>query len=210
MTSSDKTSVPSVDLPSPESWARLVAFLHYAAEVDRTEMAGAEMPGHRASWVASFAVLAFLIEQPALGDPAIVPVLRLTAALADLRHGKVSAMFKPARAPGRSPNSSAFECIKGVAARTMTELMASGQDKWEAARLVARACGTMRGYGAVTSKTVAGWRNVLEAGAGPGAPERGAALFAYNKPLPASYGAAPRERARKLLVELRRHARQLI
>lgn len=195
----------SVPLPDPSSWARLMEDLHRAAEIDQNEPADADMPGHAASWVALHHLYAFLLAQPAIAtSPDILaPLARLTSAMVDLRHGRVSPMFKPKRGRGRPPNSSAFEIVKGTAARAMSELMDSGMSKRDASEAVARTCAKVRGNDAITATQVEGWRDTYEAGAGRGAPEDGPGLLAYKRAIPTEFGATSSERAQGLLEALR-------
>lgn len=195
----------TVELPDSESWGQFVLDLLHAAEVEKQERPHTEPAGFAAAWVALHAVNRFLLQQPTLRQHAQIfaPLANLENALIDIRRGKAPPMLKPMPPAHRPPNLTDFEQTKGLAARAMSELMTGGVPRWDAARTVAKAIGSLRGAGKVTAKTVDGWRHTLEGGAGPGAPQDGPALHAYRKELPKSFGDTPRQRGDGLVEMLR-------
>jgi hypothetical protein len=203
------TPAAVIELPDPLSWAQLVAELRRAAEIDQNEAPETELPGHSAAWVALHGLYKFLLQQRVFqADPSpVAPLARLYGAMIDLRHGHVSKMFKPKRHNGRPTNDMIYETIKATTALAMTKLMRSGMSKPAAARAVAKAYRSRHGR-RITWQTVAGWRDTLEAGEGPGAPKDGAALFAYGKPsMP--LGDTDRQQADGLIEALRSSASRL-
>lgn len=201
-----------IEQPDPRSWLELVTALREAAKIDGADGLDSGPQGHAAAWRAMHDLCHFLLQQRVFqSDPSILaPITRLCAAMTDIRNGKASPMFKPAPLGHRPPNPSAFEIIKGTAARAMTELMNAGMDKWDAAKEVAEACGNLRDHGTITKEQVARWRDLLETGEGPGAPKDGPALFAYRNQLPPEFGDTPLRRGEGLVEALRGHSERLV
>jgi hypothetical protein len=202
-----KIAMSAIDLPDPRSWAELVMGLRHAAEIDRTESADAKPHGHLAAWLAVHHIFSFLQQQRVIqNDPQVLaPVARLYNAMDDVYHGRKPAMFEGTPPNHRPSDATGFALLKGNAARALSEFRLSGMPKEEAAKRVARACGVVPGHGRVTSKNVSDWRAWLQRRPGPSGtpPKDGPALFAYQKPLPASMGSTPLERAESLIKALR-------
>ena len=193
--------------PTMSSWIDLVVQLRNGADQDLAHLEDVDQPsGLVTSAHALHHLVQFLESQPLFAQDSshLLPLKRLSSAVIDLMSGKVSGMFLPQKRPGRPGNASAFEIVKALAARAMSELMAAGLPRQKAAQAVAERCKP------TTWKTVAKWRENLMAGAGPGNPAGGPALFAFNRPLEAEMGATPRERAAHLLAELESVAHQLL
>ena len=177
-------------LPRPDDWADLISDLWMASQ-------GAYHPdlppGASGPMMALFAVNAFFQKQHVvMSNGAALPLIQLAAALAELADGHVAQMFKPVtKSPGGRPaNSMAHEMMKGLAARAMAELMEGGATKAEASGRVGRAIGEK-------PATVAGWRDRLSAGPGPGASDE--AVSSYRDPLPPLPNSTPTERGERLL-----------
>jgi hypothetical protein len=200
----------TIDPPDPRSWAALVLGLRQAAEIDRTESPDAKPPGHRAAWLALHYLFSFLQEQRTIqNDPRVLaPIARLYNGMDDVHQGRKPPIFEGTPPNHRPGDTTGFAVLKGNAARALSEFRLSGMPKEEAAKRVARACGVVPGHGRVTSKNVSDWRIWLQRRPGrPGAPPKdGAALFAYQKPLPAYMGSTPLERAESLITALRAEA----
>jgi hypothetical protein len=194
--------------PDHKSWADLIIQLRWNAERERIRPSPAtDLPAGLDSSIFALRQLTMFIQrQPHfIRHPEdLKQIARLYEALLGLRRGHTSPMLKVRRPKSRPENGVGYETVKGTAARAMSELVkGKAMRPNEAARVVARACGA-------TAKKVERWREMMEQGPGPGAPEGGAALFAYRKPLPPNFGDTPSERGKKLLESLRAEAREWV
>jgi hypothetical protein len=90
--------------------------------------------------VALAVVIDFLRWHPGLEESgALVPLVHIVQALADLNQGTVAAMFKPSPTKGgRAPDSRPVLTVEVWSAATMTVLMKLGQTQKDAAKEVAR------------------------------------------------------------------------
>ncbi len=200
--------VVTIVVPDLERWARLTEELQ-AAEIEDRGRPAIEPPGWAGPRATLQSILGFLASVFPNDTNILDPLLRLNCAMIDLQDGLVSPMFKPSPQNGRPHNPTLFETTKGTAARAMNELMVDGMPRKAAAQAVLKACGSLRHHGKITWKTIAGWRDVLDAGEGPGAPAAGAALFAYRRPLPDRFGDFPGGRGAALIEALRAQAGRL-
>ena len=121
-----------------------------------------------------------------------MPLLQLQAAIVDLADGRVSPMFKPRERPNRHPGKRQTDAfLMAMAARAMSELMEGGASEAAAALKVARALGGK-------ASTIKNWRDRLNQGPGPGAPQ--AAVDHYRAPLPSWPGSTGTQRGERLLA----------
>ena len=94
------------------------------------------------------------------------------------------------------------EFYQGIAARALSEFMAAGENKDQAARGIATKLNNAGcDIGEVTATTVINWRERLEQGQGPGASEH--AVKQYRMPVP---GDTPKERGENLLKAIAHRA----
>ena len=149
-------------------------------------------------------IVAILEEQTIfIRDPeALIALKRLQGAMFGLWKGEVHPMFRPPPTLGRPKIGDTKSQMRGTAARAMSELMAGGMAKHDAALAVANALRGHKRLGTVTANVVTRWRARIEEGEGaPGVTD--ATLTAYRQPIPADMGATPLERGRALIAELR-------
>jgi hypothetical protein len=214
--------------PDPDDWAHFVAMLRLSAAIDSDASNNPDEPGASIvpSMCAMRAIVSFLQGHPHLDEhgEAVAPLNRLSAALNDLSEGRMPPMFKPVRipgVPGAPGNRMAVETIKGLAARTVSELCESGMSLTEASRAVCVALQraserergmqdspSQKGFGKITPATVKNWRARIMEGSGPGASK--AAVWQYNQPLPLGVGLTPQQRSQNLLKVLRERAASMI
>jgi hypothetical protein len=199
------------ELPQPNDWADFIAMLRHSAELDRQGYAHPGMPENATGCVHALkAVISLLQRQPGLmrrGDLALL--LRLHGALVDLAAGRASPIFKPVhRAAGAPGKGATFAHIQGLAARALAELVDGGMPVRDAAQRVARALKTGRkDMGDVTPETIINWRERIEQGPGPGAPED--AIRSFLEPLPPSMGDTPLKRGNNLVKVLKERSAML-
>lgn len=201
------------DPPNPDFWLKLVAIMHEASEVARRQETKLGSPGGLLSIQSAIHDIAKLFsEQPYFmrRKELCAPLFRLSIALLDLNHGRVSWMFKPSRGKGNPGQASNLAILKGIAARAMKELVDGGTTPEIAAKTVAEALrpASERGLGKVNADTVINWRERFNQGASPGAPP--AALHAYMDAIPPHMGETAEERGKSLVAELRKLAAELI
>lgn len=196
---SAKPSAPApVGCPDPVAWIELVGKLRASARIEREYSADGASPELASTEYALAAVVDFLMKHDgiAAGVDCLGPLMRLYAAVMDLKHGKVHEIFKPARGGGNPGKGIGHEITKGLAAKAMSMLMkGSRTSEKDAAVQVARAL-------EVKPSTIRNWRDNLNQGPGPGASE--AALFAYLSSRPTD-GDTPVEQAHELLSDLKKH-----
>ena len=193
-----------VTTPSHESWLRLCGALIQAAH---TERYGHEYEGAPAGFMAAEsavdAILVYLQGCDGLMQAgAIAPVLRLRSALRDLQEGRQPDLLRPRSRGGRPDTDHRKAAVIGLAARAMTELIASGLPVTAAAGKV---CDAMRsgraiGWQSVKPTTIRNWRSRCEEG--PGADIAPEAIRHYREPLPPGMGDTPGVRANNLLAVL--------
>jgi hypothetical protein len=225
------------NLPDPVSWVQFYIGWRWAEELHRrqteldrrrkkaTEEEEAELkqqqiappecpPGLHAIHYAMLAFWDFLLKQRRLHFVADGhPVARLMTAIGGLAGGGsyVPGFLKPReRAPGSPGKGDGIDFIKGVAARAYERLVAGGQARDEAGRLVASALrqASEGGLGPITGATVRNWQARAEQGPGPGASEWMVAH--YREPLGPCLGSTPLEQGRALLAALEARAASYI
>ena len=193
------------NMPTPESWVNLVVQLRQMAKSQTPKFQNA-LPSE--SWKYSLSafqcLVKFLQAQDVFKERPhdLAPFMHLYDALAHLEQGGIPKLFPDSRKGKRPPEKPTKEVLKALAAKAVDELMSDGMLLDEATAKVAGSCGNLTGGRRVNANTVKNWRATLKSGAGAGAPKGGAALFAYQKPLPASFGATSRERADQLMLTL--------
>lgn len=198
--------------PDPRFWLELVVIMDIVADINRQEAADVSHPGQAATQYMIFNLAKLFAKQSYFLQRGEIcaPMLKLSMALFDLNHGRVSPMLKPsARSNGNPGRTISFGIIKGTAARALTELLEGGTPAPEAAQMVAASlrAASKRGLGQVTAHTVANWRSRLEQGEGPGASK--VELLAYQGTLSPHLGDTPKARGHNLLNELQNLAAEL-
>jgi hypothetical protein len=187
--------------PARSDVAEMIAFISTAATRERDNGSKGKAPDEReAIELCLQAVLRFLMKQPGLmerGD--YQPLMRLNAALCDLKVGKSSELFEPAKKPkgGHPGGGITYDHLKGIAAQALSRLIEAGDDKKEAAERVARSC--PKNMGKVNAKKVINWRALLMMGVGPGASE--IAVQSFLDPVPGSTPRAQGELILKILAK---------
>lgn len=199
--------------PKASDWAKLVAKLRWAVEVERR---GLEAPGTIAPRIALDALIEFLVKQRCIEQHgAHVPLVRLAGALADLAGGSTPPLFKPTvRKAGNRSKSHAEAVIRGFSVRAAEELIESGVPAPDATRRVATAlrAGKVSGWERINAATVENWRERIRQGVWRRQPVPGAsqeAIDHYLEPLPAALGSSPKQRGEILLKILRERGRAL-
>jgi hypothetical protein len=199
--------------PDATFWMKLVGIMQEAYLIDQGDQRqdGAS-PELRSAQCLVHNIAKLLHEQTffAKRPELCAPLLRVSNALFELNHGRVSPLFKPIQRKGHSPGQpNAHALLKGHAARALSELMASGMPIDDAATKIAMALkqASKKGLRPVTARTVINWRERFEQGPGPGAPQ--AALHVYSRN-PGPPGGTPLERGLGLVEELKRYAALLV
>lgn len=208
--SSHRGQLQAVPRPPAQAWRQLCASLLQIAENEREglEYEGAP-PGFMASEAALHAVLTFLQSSDGLMRAgAVVPVLRLRAAVRDLQEGRQPALLKPRSRGGRPGTDHRSATIIGFAARALDELVTSGAAVNDAARTV---CECMRkgraiGWQAIKPATIKNWRNRCREG--EGADIAPLAIKHFREPLPRGMGATAAIRGQNLLLVLSEAAKR--
>lgn len=196
-------------------WRRKRATEEEEAELERQQIAPPECPpGLHAINYAMMAFWDFLLSQHRLRFVADGhPVTRLMTAIGGLAGGGsyVPDFLKPReRGPGSPGKGDGVDLIKAIAARAYERLVAGGEARDEAGRLVASALrqASEEGLGLVTGATVQNWQARAEQGPGPGASER--MIAHYREPLDPCLGSTPPVQGRALLAALKARAASYI
>jgi hypothetical protein len=189
------------NLPAPNDMADLLVLLRWNAQVDREGIENAELPNGLTACERSIsAILAFLQNQNfSQTHGGSEPLTRLHAGILDIADGIAPALFKPKkRHAGRPGKGITYAALQGLAARTLTELIEGGGNKFEAANRVAKSLKKpSTDMQDVTGETVTNWRERIVQGVGPGAPAE--AVAHYKEPLPLRLGSTPKMRGENLL-----------
>jgi hypothetical protein len=198
------------DLPPPqdlaEDFADLIAAMRWASELDRIGATNKELPDRLTSteYMLRSLLHCFLTIPTLLKGGHLAPLMRLKAAIVDLANGRQSDLFVPViKKPGAPRKSAVHAFVQGMAARTLAELVDSGEPVKQASNRVANAVRNGRkDMRDVTGDTVKNWRARLDEGPGArGAPDD--ALQHYLAPLPLDFGSTSKMRGENLLKMLR-------
>ena len=196
------------DLPPPqvlaENFAYLIAAMRWASELDRIGAANKDLPARLTSTEYMLrALLTYFVTIPILREGGhLAPLMRLQAAIVDLAAGRQSDLFVPViKKPGNPGKGVAHAALQGIAARTLAELVDSGEPVKQASDRVASAVRKGRkDMRNVTGETVKNWRERLMEG------PRGAqddAWKHYMESLPPEAGSTSKMRGEYLLKVLR-------
>jgi hypothetical protein len=187
-----------------ENFADLIAAMCWASELDRIGAANKELPDKLTSTEYMLrALLVCFLEIPTLQNN-LGPLMRLKAEIVDLANGRQSELFVPViKKPGAPRKSTVHAFVQGMTARTLDELVDSGEPVKQASERVANALRKGRkDLRDVTGDTVRNWRARLEEGPGAsGAPDD--AWQHYRAPLPPDFGSTSKMRGENLLKMLR-------
>jgi len=189
-------------LPAPEDVAALLVMLRWYAEIDRQHIENPNLPkGLTVIERSTFAVIEFLrkqhFTQPMGGSE---PLKRLQSAFVDIADGNAPALFRPIESrAGRHGKGVRYETLKGLAARTLSELIEGGDNADEAATRIAKLLGKCGpDMTSVTSATVKNWRNRAMEGKGA-AGMSDTAIYHFSEPLSPVLGKTPKARGECLL-----------
>ena len=156
------------------------------------------------------AVIEFLLSfEGLMRESAVIPLIRLAAALRELQDGKKPALLAPRPRPkgGRPGTDLRQAAVIGLAARAMTELMEAGQTARAASDKVCAAikAGKVVGWQRIKPRTVQAWRaRCMEGEPDPLRPAISRdAWRQYNERLSPDMGNTPADRAERLLFVLR-------
>jgi hypothetical protein len=133
-----------------------------------------------------------------------VPIVRLQDGLLGLQQGRIDAMLRPTRHPGRAHSSQTYLALKGLAAATVQLLLQTGLAPRDAHRAVAKQLAQLdiraeRGSGAVTATTVRNWYVEVSSDVG----RRGAAALMWDDILAfeKQEGSLPEDVVRRIALE---------
>jgi hypothetical protein len=193
------------NLPSPEDWANLVAYLRWENELAQRRIQMPNVPeGFTAAERSLRVVILFLQRHPVLMcEKGIAPLIHLHGAMVDVASGTAPPLFQPkVKRTGRPRKGVRADVIQAFAARAMSELIEAGDSVPEAATKVANALrkGRPADLGNLEPKTVKNWRNRILAGIGDGASAD--AISLYKQPLPPEFGLTHRDVGENLLKQL--------
>jgi hypothetical protein len=203
--------------PTHEEWSRFVAKLRVARAAQLSAARATDLPDgvhadFPAVWHAYEAVLELLIDQPdVVADKLAEPLVHLGFALGDLVGGRAHPLLRPHRRPdtatSKGGKATSELALMACAAIALDALIEADEPRHDAARKVARAIVSahipVRSRGdAVLTSTILGWRDRLSEGK-DAAPKQALRIWAAYRANRHRDGVSPRDRAEKLLRDLR-------